>query len=92
MAKTSYLASEQQLHLVKLLSPTNLRQGVHDEGNTHFSNSDSSPSFGFAEFNGYCDLVRPMPGNDTCEPGIVFPFSLQKAIVDTILLPGMTSL
>src|SRR5580693_4454755 len=26
------------------------------------------------------------PGTDTCEPGIVFPFSLEKDIVDTIFL------
>lgn len=41
LAKTSHLSSDQQLNLVKLLSPTNLRQGVRDEGNAYFCNSDS---------------------------------------------------
>lgn len=32
------------------------------------------------------------PGTNTCEPGIVFPFSLEKDIVDTIFLFATTSL
>ena len=36
VGKDGSLFSEQQLNLVKLLSPTNLRQGVHDERNAYF--------------------------------------------------------
>src|SRR5579863_6596514 len=33
---TSHLSSEQQSNLVKLLRPTNLRQGVRDKGKAYF--------------------------------------------------------
>jgi hypothetical protein len=86
------LSSEQQLHLVKLLSPTNLRQGYTMRGMptsvtvTLAFPSDSLNSAITVISLGHC------PGTDTCEPGIVFPFSLEKDMVDTIFLLATTSL
>jgi hypothetical protein len=39
------------LNLVKLLSPTYLKQGVRDEGNAYFCNSDSGLPLRFTEFD-----------------------------------------
>src|SRR5271165_511625 len=78
LAKTSYHSSEQQLNLVKLLSPTNLRQGVHDEGNAYFCNSDSGLTLRFAEFNDNGDLVRPPPRNRYLRAGNYFPVLVRK--------------
>src|SRR5271170_5966579 len=71
--KTSYLSSEQQLNLVKLLSPTNLQQGVCDEGNAYFCNSDSGLPLRFTELNDNGDLVRPLPRNRYLRAGNCFP-------------------
>src|ERR1700731_592607 len=71
--KTSHLSSEQQLNLVKLLSPTHLRQWVHNEGNTYFCNSDCGLPLRFTEFNDNGDLVRPLPRNRYLRAGNCFP-------------------
>ena len=76
--KTSYLSSEQQLNLVKLLSPTNLRRDVHDERNAHFCNCDSGLPLRFTEFNDNGDFVRPLPRNRYLRAGNYFPVLVRE--------------
>ena len=47
----NYTSSEQQLNFFKLLSPTNLRQGVCDRGNAYFCNSNFGLPPRFSEFS-----------------------------------------
>ena len=60
---SSSTLSQQHLNLVKLLSPTHLRQWVNYDRNAYFCNGDCGLPLRFTELNDNSDLVRPLPGN-----------------------------